>query len=375
MIFIFTFLLLSFSFSKIIDHQIPSNAYLNSPLEIKVYTDYIPEEIVDFKLFYKTGNSEIFLQSDLNLLTSDFYSFIIPSDFLNEQYIEYYILLENTNGNFISIPSIDPFDVPISILIEEEIEEDISENFIDYDVNIISPQPEQKIEKEDLFIALSYFRMKDLDFSLTKIFVDDIDMSNSTDIRETNLTLSESNLSPGNHQVKVMLYSLDGESYQPIIWDFYILGDLDSIKKNIITNNKTIKLYNQNYNDLYKSLEWLKKQKIKKIDIIGIDGKRADHMIGNFDIIFKKLKDFDINIFTDYGIFHTAHKKQVFNNCLNKNVSIFSPIPKNKITTTGLKYELENKQLKHLYEGTLNKAIKNKITIESKEKIFVFISK
>ena len=89
-------------------------------------------------------------------------------------------------------------------------------------------------------------------------------------------------------------------------------------------------------------------------------------MIGNFDIIFKKLKDFDINIFTDYGIFHTAHKKQVFNNCLNKNVSIFSPIPKNK---------LENKELNHLYEGTLNKAIENKIIIESKEKIFVFISK
>ena len=140
-------------------------------------------------------------------------------------------------------------------------------------------------------------------------------------------------------------------------------------------DNKTIKLYNQNYNDLYKSLEWLKEEKIKKIDIIGIDGKRPDHMIGNFDIIFKKLNDFDINIFTDYGIFHTAYKKQVFNNCLNKNISIFSPILKNKITTTGLKYELENKQLNHLYEGTLNKAIKNKITIESKEKIFVFISK
>ena len=171
---------------------------------------------------------------------------------------------------------------------------------------------------------------------------------------------------------------MDGAANRVINADIkphYILGDLDSIKKNIITNNKTIKLYNQNYNDLYKSLEWLKEQKIKKIDIIGIDGKRPDHMIGNFDIIFKKLNDFDINIFTNYGIFHTAHKKQVFNNCLNKNISIFSPIQKNKITTTGLEYELKNKELNHLYEGTLNKAIKNKITIESKEKIFVFISK
>ena len=51
MIFIFIFLFFSLSFSKIIDHQIPSSAYLNNPLEIKVYTDYAPNEIVDFKLF------------------------------------------------------------------------------------------------------------------------------------------------------------------------------------------------------------------------------------------------------------------------------------------------------------------------------------
>ena len=37
MIFIFIFLFFSLSFSKIIDHQIPSSAYLNNPLEIKVY--------------------------------------------------------------------------------------------------------------------------------------------------------------------------------------------------------------------------------------------------------------------------------------------------------------------------------------------------
>ena len=45
MIFIFIFLFFSLSFSKIIDHQIPSSAYLNNPLEIKVYTDYSPNEI------------------------------------------------------------------------------------------------------------------------------------------------------------------------------------------------------------------------------------------------------------------------------------------------------------------------------------------
>jgi len=155
----------------------------------------------------------------------------------------------------------------------------------------------------------------------------------------------------------------------------YILGDLDSIKKTIISNNKTIKLHNQNYNDLYKSLDWLKKEKITEIDIIGIDGKRPDHMIGNFDIIFKKINDFNIKIFTDHGTFYTIKKKKIFKDCLNKQVSIFSPFLKNKISSYGLKYELKNKQLNYLYEGTLNQAIKNELKIETQEKIFIFISK
>ena len=154
-----------------------------------------------------------------------------------------------------------------------------------------------------------------------------------------------------------------------------IIGDLDSVQKNIALKNKTIQLKNQNYNDLYKALDWLKNQKITEIDIIGADGKRPDHMIANFDIIFKRISHFNIKIFTDYGTFYTVDKEKIFENCLNKQISIFSPIQNNRITSNGLKYELKNKQLTHLYEGSLNQAIKNKFTIKTKYEIFVFISK
>ena len=87
-------------------------------------------------------------------------------------------------------------------------------------MNIISPQKYQIIEKVDLFIALSYFRMQDLDYSLTQVFIDDIDMSNSADVRETNLTLSETSLFPGNHEIKVLLFNSNGDSYEPIVLEF-----------------------------------------------------------------------------------------------------------------------------------------------------------
>ena len=155
----------------------------------------------------------------------------------------------------------------------------------------------------------------------------------------------------------------------------YILGDLDSIyKKNIKKYKKNIiELKNQNYNDLYKSLLWIKEQNIKKIDIIGVDGKRLDHTVANFNIILDYISFIDITIFTEFGNIYTINKKRIFKDCYNKNISIFSPSENNKITTTGLQYELNEYKLKKMYSGTLNKAINDTIKIQTENNILVFI--
>ena len=157
----------------------------------------------------------------------------------------------------------------------------------------------------------------------------------------------------------------------------YILGDMDSIdKKNLKKYSQNIiKLKNQDYNDLHKILLWAKEQNIKKIDIIGIDGKRLDHTIGNFSIILECISFIDITIFTDYGNIYTINKERTFKNCYKKNISLFNPIPQNKITTYGLEYELNDFSLKKMYSGTLNTAINDEITVKTKNKILIFISK
>ena len=157
----------------------------------------------------------------------------------------------------------------------------------------------------------------------------------------------------------------------------YILGDMDSIdKKNLKKYSQNIiKLKNQDYNDLHKALLWAKEQNIKKIDIIGIDGKRLDHTIGNFSIILECISFIDITIFTDYGNIYTINKEKTFKNCYKKNISLFNPILQNKITTYGLEYELNDFSLKKMYSGTLNRAINDEITVKTKNKILIFISK
>ena len=156
----------------------------------------------------------------------------------------------------------------------------------------------------------------------------------------------------------------------------FILGDLDSVHKDTLRNYKgnIINLPDQNLNDLEKILLWTMKQKIKNIDVIGMDGKRIDHTIGNFSVILKYIKKMKINIFTQSGNFYTINLSKVFNNVKNNYISIFSNDLNTLISSDGLKFELENKNLPEMNSGTLNYAIKNKVTINSNDSILLFVS-
>ena len=156
----------------------------------------------------------------------------------------------------------------------------------------------------------------------------------------------------------------------------YILGDLDSFKSTINNNDaiNIIELTDQNLNDFEKILNWLKNKNYKTIDIIGMDGKRIDHEIGNFSIILEQISNFDLTVFSQSGTFYTIKNQRTFENVYNKYFSIFSPKKDNLINTFGLKYELKNHILKNMHSGTLNFAIKNNVKIKTEQEILIFIS-
>lgn len=156
----------------------------------------------------------------------------------------------------------------------------------------------------------------------------------------------------------------------------HILGDLDSIKKDYKDKycERLIELKDQDLNDLHKSILWLKKRKVTEVDIIGLDGKRFDHSIGNFSIILDCISFMKIKIFTKHGTFYTVDTKIKIKGCKNKFISIFDNSKNNKISTKNLKFELHNASLKKLYEGTLNYCLKNEIYIYTKNNILIFIS-
>ena len=312
MIYILFITFFSCLFSQIIDHQISREIFRDLPFEVQVYSDYDPSDIAQFNIYYKSNKSDIFSKSSLNKGSNNYYSVAIPATLIQDQYFEYYILLETNDGTYKTIPDSNPHDVPISLLVLEEdtIIDDFKNSGLDIDVNIISPQPNQIIEPSDVFIALSYFRVDDIDLSNSQILIDDENMNHIADLRQSNLTLVPKGLSPGKHQIKVILFNNFNQQYTPVIWNFYISGNEYKYTEKRISgkvwndyiNNEvdTLNSYSNstNFNFDY-SDDWIKiKSRLKKSSLENSYTQAKDRYTFDLDLNNLKIKygDFYPNI-------------------------------------------------------------------------------
>jgi len=136
-----------------------------------------------------------------------------------------------------------------------------------------------------------------------------------------------------------------------------IIGDLDSIsKKNMKKCNKIIqKELDQNENDLRKAINYAIGKNINKLSIIGADGKREDHLIGNIFSLFK-YPDINIKIFTNTGVFYLINDSKKIKSFKGQKVSVFTVDNTIEIKSHGLKYNFNKNTLSALFSGTLNES-------------------
>jgi thiamine pyrophosphokinase len=130
-----------------------------------------------------------------------------------------------------------------------------------------------------------------------------------------------------------------------------IIGDLDSIDSKYLKNIKsqTINIDNQNDN-----------------------GLREDHTLGNIASFLYNKYDFEIEIITDTGHFYIISEFKTIQTSIGQPISLFCIDEKQRITTEGLKYKLENDSI-NLYNATLNIAEKEQITISLKLDVPVLV--
>lgn len=143
-----------------------------------------------------------------------------------------------------------------------------------------------------------------------------------------------------------------------------VIGDLDSVSSDILHKVPYLKEFDQNYSDFQKAYRYITSNNLNPSVICGISGGFLDHILNNINI-FIELKD---NVFMDDEIIgFCLRKKYSLKTQSGTKISIFG-IPHCKISTNGLKWELDNELLEFPGKNSsLNRAQKSEITIDITE--------
>ena len=144
-----------------------------------------------------------------------------------------------------------------------------------------------------------------------------------------------------------------------------IIGDLDSVRPELASrySDILIRITDQDTNDLTKAVNWCVNNNIKDIVILGATGKREDHAIGNISLLASYSRKAKVKILTDYGEFIAINNSATFSSFPGQQISVFSLCAQLKITSSGLKYPLNQMKLSAWWMGTLNESLSDSFYI------------
>ncbi len=152
-----------------------------------------------------------------------------------------------------------------------------------------------------------------------------------------------------------------------------ILGDLDTANINNANNSvQIIKLDNQNKTDLEKAFEFCLEEKINEIVVLGATGQADDHNLANILIAYQYSKKLNIELISNYFRIMFINERKTIKAKKNMRVSMISLDTNNKISSSGLQYELKNETLDTFTKGISNKCMENEFTISAEKELILF---
>ena len=163
--------------------------------------------------------------------------------------------------------------------------------------------------------------------------------------------------------------------YKNAIEPTVVIGDLDSINPEIkqVFSDRLVYDFDENTNDQTKAVQWAVSQGLQDIVILGATGKREDHTLGNISLLLSYAEKLSVCMVTDYGIFTPIFSTTTFQSFKGQQVSIFSLVQNQAVSSEQLKYPLNNIILQSWWEGTLNESIGAEFIIQCHDaKILVF---
>jgi len=153
-----------------------------------------------------------------------------------------------------------------------------------------------------------------------------------------------------------------------------IVGDLDSLSDELAVRyaDRIFLDESQETNDLTKAVTWCCEMGYREIVIVGATGKREDHTIGNISLLAEYMKEANVKMVTDTGIFLPYLKSSEISSFQGQQISIFSIDPETEVTSFGLRYPLNKTKIKNWWFATLNEALGDSFSLEFNGRLIVY---
>jgi len=137
-----------------------------------------------------------------------------------------------------------------------------------------------------------------------------------------------------------------------------IIGDMDSVSTEVREQYASIMIYSddQESNDLTKAVHHCIDKGYPSVSILGATGLREDHTLGNISLMMEYYPRIEVQIISDYGIFFLAQSGEQVKTYAGEKISLFSIDNRVCVSSTGLKYPLNELQLSNWYRASLNEA-------------------
>jgi thiamine pyrophosphokinase len=156
----------------------------------------------------------------------------------------------------------------------------------------------------------------------------------------------------------------------------YIVGDIDSLDAHYKNKFQHLLIidHNQHTNDLTKAINFaINNLKWQKVLIIGGTGLREDHSIANIGLLYNYSQQLsNIYILSEHGIFSAHTTNTIVKTLPHQQISLFTLSPTTKLTTKGLKWELNDMTFDNWNQGTLNQALSTEISLECSQPVIIY---
>jgi len=238
---------IAFSQARVL-HSPPRDVFTGTPVLIEAIIDRQVAEIRDVKIFFREAGQDAYIEDNMNEIMG-VYKYNIPAKFITDNGLEYLIIAEFGDGSMAAFPEVDPYNVPMFLSVRRKVTSaEIGQSAPAADLQggapsdaiILSPEEAQIVAASEVVIAVSLFNARNIALNTIKVEVDGIDLTGNAEIAEDLIVARPKNLPPGLHTIRITFANTNGIYYNPLLWNFTVVGSVRESQKVFNYNGRVL---------------------------------------------------------------------------------------------------------------------------------------